>query len=70
MMPGENKRLVGEILADLGHCTLGQVYEARMRQLISEPRKRPLLGGALVQLGYVTPEQVAEALKLQEKRPL
>jgi hypothetical protein len=50
------------------YITLAQLNEARRKQLFCEPHQRPLLGEALTQLGYVTPEQIEEALKEQNAK--
>jgi hypothetical protein len=63
--------MLGQILVEKGIITLAQLNEARRRQLISEPEKRPLLGQILWQLGYINSAQVEEALRLQsESQPM
>ena len=84
------KRLLGEILADMGLVTSKQLGEALRRQrriledktlpelrqragLVSEARLTrdtdvaPLLGKILTDMGFVTKEQLAEAVKEQGK---
>ena len=84
------KRLLGEILADMGFVTSKQLGEALRRQrkiledktlpelrqragLVSETRLTrdtdvaPLLGKILTDMGFVTKEQLAEALKEQSE---
>jgi len=62
--------MIGQILVEKGYINLFQLNEARRKQLLlSHPEKPPLLGEILWQLGYVTPAQVEEALKLQKTEP-
>lgn len=61
-MEAEGRRLIGEILVDLGFINFSQVNEARRMQM-NHPNI--LLGEYLVGLGYVTPAQLLEALSLQ-----
>jgi hypothetical protein len=68
MVSGGN-RLIGEILADLGHVTPEQVQEALARQAGVDPsHSPPLLGEILVEMGAVTDDQVREALAAQGKQ--
>jgi len=54
-MEAEGRRLIGEILVDLGFINFSQVNEARRMQM-NHPNI--LLGEYLVGLGYVTPAQL------------
>ncbi len=58
--------MIGQILVEKNYITLAQLNEARRRQLHAEPSARPLLGEALVQLGYANSVQIEEAIKLQK----
>jgi hypothetical protein len=58
--------MIGQILVEKGYINLSQLNEARRKQLHAEPSARPLLGEALLQLGYATPGQIEEALRLQK----
>jgi len=58
----KGRRLIGEILVDLGFIALPQVNDARRRQML---RPNVLLGEYLVELGFVTPNQLLEALARQ-----
>ena len=61
--------MIGQILVEKGYINLFQLNEARRRQLLYTPANASLLGEILEQLGYVTPGQVEEALKLQKDEP-
>ena len=61
-MEVKSRRLLGEILVDLGFLNIPQVNEARRRQMVNP---NILLGEYLVELGFVTPKQLLEALNLQ-----
>lgn len=61
-MEAKGRRLLGEILVDLGFLNIPQVNAARRKQM---DNPNVLLGEYLVQLGFVTQEQLLEALNLQ-----
>lgn len=61
-MEVQNRRLIGEILVDMGFISLSKVNEARRKQMV---QPNVLLGEYLVDLGYLTPNQLLEALARQ-----
>jgi CheY-like chemotaxis protein len=56
--------LIGQILVEKQYATTSQVLEARRNQLADAGKH---LGEHLVALGYVTPSQIEEALRLQSR---
>lgn len=60
----EVKKLLGEILVEMGYAKIGMINEARKLQMNSPDRK---LGDFLIELGYVKPEHIEEALKKQKQ---
>jgi hypothetical protein len=53
---GKGRRLIGEILRDLGYITASQIYE------VLEARFEPRFGEAAVSRGYLTVEQLIKAM--------
>ena len=60
-------RLVGDILIESGACSRTQLYEGlrRAAEIVSEGEYRPI-GEILVDLGYISREQLDAALAQQE----
>lgn len=56
---GKGKRLIGEILRELGYITPSQIYE------VLEARFEPRFGEAAVSRGYLTVEQLIKAMSVQ-----
>jgi len=82
------KRLIGEIMADMGFVTKGELEDALKRQrrifeeemlpervqrarMVSDARRNkdtiPLLGQILLDMGFVTKEQLEAAIEIQEE---
>jgi hypothetical protein len=60
----ERRGLIGHILVDLGYIKLKQVNEARRKQMAYPVLK---LGEVLIGMKALTPEQLDQGLKLQER---
>lgn len=60
----EEKRLFGEIAVAKGYLTLAQVKRALeiQREMIRSGEGHKLIGVLLVELGYLTPDQVCDIL--------
>ncbi|MEW6667140.1 MAG: hypothetical protein AB1512_18205 [Thermodesulfobacteriota bacterium] len=56
---GKGNRLLGEILRELGYITTSQVYE------VLETRFEPRFGEAAVTRGFLTVEQLIQAMSVQ-----
>lgn len=61
------RRLLGEILVEMGFASSQQVHEAWRSQ--TEDYRSGLLGEILMEMGAVNLEQVVEALRKQEELP-
>ncbi len=59
-------RLLGDLLVESGACTLPELYEGlrRASEIVSRGEYRPI-GEILVELGYVSIEQLESALSAQ-----
>jgi len=60
--------LLGQGLIEKGVITLAQLNEARRKQLHGERGESQPLGEVLCQLGYATPKQIEEALRVQGEK--
>ncbi|MDO8692197.1 MAG: hypothetical protein Q7R39_19670 [Dehalococcoidia bacterium] len=60
-------RLLGDLLIESGACTLPQLYEGlrKASEIVSRGEYRPI-GEILVELGYVSIEQLEAALSIQD----
>jgi hypothetical protein len=56
------RRLIGEILVEMGYTDLRSINEARRAQMVHPERR---LGELLVEMGYIKPEQLSVALARQ-----
>ncbi len=65
----EEKRLFGEIAIEKGFITLDQLRRALdiQREMIRSGEGHKLIGVLLVELGYLTPEQVVEILETYDR---
>ena len=61
----EKRDLIGQILVDLGYIKLEQVEEALRKQGAYPPGIK--LGAILITMEALTPEQLDQGLKLQER---
>jgi hypothetical protein len=59
---GEQRRLIGEILVEMGFTDLSSINEARRVQM-NQPQRR--LGELLIEMGCVRQEQLQAALARQ-----
>ncbi|MEX2237983.1 MAG: hypothetical protein WEB00_10655 [Dehalococcoidia bacterium] len=67
-MVSTDRKLLGQILCDLGYTTEDRVQAALERQAMTEPAQAPpLIGEVLVEMGAVTDDQVRDALAAQGK---
>ena len=66
MGSGQERKMIGQILIEKKVITPAQLNAARRQQHLSHLGERQPLGKILWQLGYVTTEQVVEALNQQE----
>lgn len=58
-----SKKLLGEIMVDLGLITLEQVNQTRRHQMTAGGR---LIGECLVELGHATSDSVRRAMEIQQ----
>jgi hypothetical protein len=58
----EQRKLIGEILVEMGFTDLGAINEARRAQMINPERR---LGELLVEMGCIRPDQLSTALTRQ-----
>jgi len=58
----DQRRLIGEILVEMGFTDIRSINEARRVQMIN-PKRR--LGELLVEMGCIRPEQLSTALARQ-----
>jgi len=56
------KRLIGEILVEMGFTDIRSINEARRVQMINPERR---IGELLVEMGCIRPEQLSTALARQ-----
>ena len=64
--PDRYRRLFGEVAIEKGLLSEAQIYEALTVQerLRNSGKQVPLLGQVLVELGYLTPEQVQAVIEI------
>ena len=64
MLMGSHVRMFGEVAFEKGHISTAQLYEALQIQAQQEAENRPrkFLGEILVDLEYITEQQVLEIL--------
>ncbi len=58
----DRRRLIGEIMVALEFASIDQINEARRRQMRNTAKR---LGECLVELGYVTEQDVQRSLEIQ-----
>jgi hypothetical protein len=65
----EEKRLFGEIAVQKGYVTVAQVRHALeiQREMIKSGEGHKLIGVLLVELGYLTPDQVVDVLDTYDR---
>lgn len=64
----DQRRLIGEILVEIGFTDIRSINEARRVQMVNPERR---IGELLVEMGCIRPEQLSTALarQLQSQAP-